>query len=103
MPPSSRAIWLADRPSLHNFFRLSTRSSVQVMRLPPALSGRIGLDRIHPRPRSAAGRPDAYSPLPMNSETCPPHEMSYLTMKKLQYGGGRGGEAVWAGPPPPLS
>jgi hypothetical protein len=32
----------------------------------------------------------------MNSETCPPHEMSYLTMKKLQYGGSRAQESVWA-------
>src|SRR3954451_8980776 len=31
IPPSSPAIWLADRPSAHNFFRRSTRSSVQPM------------------------------------------------------------------------
>src|SRR5437588_2313131 len=30
MPPSSPAIWLAERPSAHNFFKSSTRSSVQV-------------------------------------------------------------------------
>src|SRR5450631_1513072 len=55
MPPSSAAIWLADSPSLHNFFRLSTRSSVQVMRLPSAVRRRIGLDRIHPQLRPAQG------------------------------------------------
>src|SRR6202023_2211294 len=31
MPPSSAAIWLAERPSDHNFLRCSTRSSVQDM------------------------------------------------------------------------
>jgi len=29
----------------------------------------------------------------MNSETCPPHEMSYLTIKKLQYGATRAQES----------
>src|SRR6202035_354682 len=53
MPPSSAAIWLAERPSPHNFFRLSTRSSVQVMRLPPTVRRRTGRDRIHPRPGPA--------------------------------------------------
>ena len=31
MPPSSAAIWLADRPSAQSFFSSSTRSSVQVI------------------------------------------------------------------------
>src|SRR4051812_2932769 len=31
IPPSSPAIWLADSPSAHSFFRRSTRSSVQPM------------------------------------------------------------------------
>src|SRR4051812_33134042 len=30
MPPSSPAIWLAERPSAHNFLSVSTRSSVHV-------------------------------------------------------------------------
>src|SRR2546421_5329510 len=30
IPPSSPAIWLADRPLAHSFFKSSTRSSVQV-------------------------------------------------------------------------
>ena len=34
MPPSSAAIWLADSPSAHNFFSISTRSSVQPMAFP---------------------------------------------------------------------
>src|SRR5580704_1392690 len=31
MPPSSAAIWLADSPSVHNFLRSSTRSSVHII------------------------------------------------------------------------
>jgi len=38
----------------------------------------------------------------MNSETCPPHEMSYLTMKKLQYGGSRAQESVLPRPHLPI-
>src|SRR5579859_2585415 len=34
-PPSCLAIWLADRPSIHNFLSVSTRSSVQPMAQPP--------------------------------------------------------------------
>lgn len=33
-PPSCFAIWLADKPSAHNFVRISTRSSVQAMSQP---------------------------------------------------------------------
>jgi len=33
-PPSCLAIWLADKPSAHNFVRISTRSSVQAMSIP---------------------------------------------------------------------
>src|SRR5258708_4209923 len=94
MPPSSAAIWLADSPSPHSFFRLSTRSSVQVMPLPSAVRRRISLDGIHPRVRPARRPTRRYAPQPMNSETCPPHEMSYLTIKKLQYGGSRAQESV---------
>src|ERR1700752_5142130 len=32
-PPSCFAIWLAERPSIHSFFRVSTRSSVQPIAL----------------------------------------------------------------------
>src|SRR4030081_3685623 len=34
----------------------------------------------------------------MNSENCPPHEMSYLTTVKLQYGGTRTQESVLGRP-----
>src|ERR1700730_3407306 len=53
MPPSSAAIWVAESPSPHNFFRLPARSSVQVMRLASGVRGRIGVDRIHPQLRPA--------------------------------------------------
>ena len=33
MPPSSAAIWLAESPSAHSFFKSSTRSSVQLIGL----------------------------------------------------------------------
>src|SRR5580704_5892198 len=36
MPPSSAAIWLAERPSDHSFFKSSTRSSVHDMPSPPS-------------------------------------------------------------------
>src|SRR6478736_10009596 len=38
MPPSSAAIWLADSPSAHNFFRSSTLSSVQPIGFSPQAS-----------------------------------------------------------------
>src|SRR5512146_3445537 len=38
IPPSSAAIWLADSPSAHNFFRSSTLSSVQLIGFSPSLS-----------------------------------------------------------------
>src|SRR5262245_46762385 len=36
-PPSSAAIWLADKPSAQSFFSNSTRSSVQFIVFPPGL------------------------------------------------------------------
>src|ERR1035441_2344682 len=38
-PPSSAAIWLADRPSAHSFVRSATLSSVQLIGFSPSLSG----------------------------------------------------------------
>src|SRR5882757_8884862 len=49
MPPSSAAIWLADNPSLHSFFSVSTRSSVQFM-VTILGNPEQALDRIQPRP-----------------------------------------------------
>src|SRR6476620_3623742 len=76
IPPSSPAIWLADRPSAQSFFRRSTRSSVQPIVRPPRLAPR----RIQPRcPGSpmAARNPQAVETL---GNSPPPHEMSYATV-----------------------
>src|SRR5215475_6446754 len=51
IPPSSAAIWLADNPSAHSFFRSSTLSSVQPMALSPSDS------RPWMQPNPAVGRP----------------------------------------------
>src|ERR1700730_2762097 len=48
MPPSSAAIWLADKPSAHSFLRSSTRSSVQFM--VTVLDPKQPRDRIPTRP-----------------------------------------------------
>src|SRR5215475_8991618 len=60
MPPSSAAIWLADNPSAHSFFSVSTRSSVQVM---PQSSPAVTAQRPHripPRVWATLSWPDAY-------------------------------------------
>src|SRR5499427_4982844 len=56
IPPSSAAIWLADNPSLHSFFRSSTRSSVQFMVLPSLVrEQRLGrIPTLPPDSRTAA-------------------------------------------------
>src|SRR3954447_11421060 len=54
MPPSSAAIWLADRPSAHSFFRSSTRSSVQFIIVLLTVAA-TAIRRILPR-RPAAPR-----------------------------------------------
>src|SRR2546430_8387515 len=38
-------------------------------------------------------------PPPIYASNCPPHEMSYSTMEKLQYGGGRAQESERPAPP----
>src|SRR5215469_11692277 len=83
MPPSSAAIWLAERPSDQSFFRSSTRSSVHDMPNPPRNCRPSGCE--NPPLRQAALA--AQHALNHNaSEDWPPHEMSYQTVKKLQYG-----------------
>src|SRR5260221_7285619 len=39
---------------------------------------------------------------PIYAMTCPPHEVSYSTMEKLQYGGGRARQALHPASPPPV-
>src|SRR5258708_32011138 len=97
MPPSSAAIWLADRPSDQSFLSSSTRSSVHDMLFPPERAGRA-LIESPTEPGSAESRPThTYSPERL--EDCPPYDMSYLTIKMLQYGGGGGPEAAWRAAP----
>src|ERR1043165_8351958 len=95
IPPSSPAIWLAERPSAHNFFKSSTRSSVQV-----CMSGRfwsknvIGLS-LHFGGRLPCAESLSYAAnaaaagtlylVGTDSGDSLPHEMSYLTVTKLQY------------------
>src|SRR4051812_40628629 len=95
IPPSSPAIWLAERPSAHNFFRRSTRSSVQV-----CMSGRFWSKKVIGRSLHFSGRPSCAESLSYaanagcrryaipgrnDSGDSLPHEMSYLTVPKLQY------------------
>src|SRR5207244_6033068 len=98
-PPSSAAIRLAESPSAHSFFRSSTRSSVHIWPLHQrsTVEGRV-------RPAESpivssegqSGRRTARSTR-WNSGNGPPHEMSYLSVRSLQYGGTRAQES---GPAP---
>src|SRR5271167_2965761 len=82
MPPSSAAIWLAERPSDHSFFNSSTRSSVHDMLNPPEKDAVMAFFES----TSVAGQlllPNTH--ITNAGEDCPPHEMSYSTIKRLQY------------------
>src|SRR5262249_9981803 len=62
MPPSSAAIRLAEWPSAHSFFSVSTRSSVQLMpQFPRQWPPRRTPDRILLPALPTTGWPDAYS------------------------------------------
>src|SRR5204862_5359715 len=61
IPPSSAAIWLAERPSDQSFFRSSTRSSVHDMLNPPQ-SGGLKLDGIPHSARQRRAAQHALSP-----------------------------------------
>src|SRR5712692_3708292 len=50
-------------------------------------------DRIRLRAWATTGWPDAYSRYRFTLVTCPPHEMSYLTIETLQYGESRAQES----------
>src|ERR1700744_919553 len=81
MPPSSPAIWLADRPSDHNLFSNSTRSSVHDMLGPPRRAGQR-LEQNRSAARRQENRP-TYTQDRRSKKDCPPHEISYLTIKRL--------------------
>src|SRR5579863_6571901 len=95
IPPSSAAIWLAERPSDHSFFSCSTRSSVHDMPSPSKLSPPQWVRSIGRNPSSSpaalAARHARYTDALAD---CPPHEMSYSTSKMLQYGGSRAQESA---------
>src|SRR3972149_3266989 len=69
IPPSSAAIWLADRPSAHNLVRSSTRLSVQpdrsavlsIKRLSWSAGAPESLRGILPHSSAADGHPNAYA------------------------------------------
>src|SRR5579863_5251201 len=61
MPPSSAAIWLAERPSDQSFFKSSTRSSVHDMLNPPQRGG-LKLDGIPHSARQRYAAQHALSP-----------------------------------------
>src|SRR5215469_3700392 len=93
MPPSSAAIWLADNPSVQSFFSVSTRSSVQVM--PQFLASRRRGEvqtESHCGPGQRPVGPTHTRATDLRYD-CPPHEVSYWTMEKLQYGGSQAQES----------
>jgi hypothetical protein len=85
MPPSSAAIWLADsrRSIASSASRRVHQSSHGLKSL--ASRRRRSPDRIRLRPgqRRLAPTPTATT---MYASDCPPHEMSYLLIERLQYG-----------------
>ena len=85
MPPSSAAIWLADRPSAQSFFSSLDPFVGPGHELVPAVGRARCRGRIRPRVRAA---PAGLAPTPRYDvlRNCPPHEMSYLNVDKLQYG-----------------
>src|SRR5499426_4205317 len=94
MPPSSAAIWLAESPSVQSFFSVSTRSSVQVMPQIPRQSPRRKKSRQNPTAGLGNDQLARRIPAPpIYAMTCPPHEVSYSTMEKLQYGGSQAQES----------
>src|SRR6202161_4803771 len=100
--PSSSAIWLAERPASQSFFSCSTRSSDQVNTVIALFpSRRAGLLRAALRCKSSQkslpaeslslrraqnARLDVYAKQWRLRGSVLPHEMSYPTRQKLQYG-----------------
>src|SRR5262249_26375191 len=90
-PARAGRLCVADSPSAHSLFSVSTRSSVQVMSNSSPAATAETESHCGSGQRSVARRVPA---LPIDASTCPPHEMSYSTMEKLQYGGSRAQESL---------
>src|SRR5262249_29397550 len=80
IPPSSAAIWLADRPSAHSFFRSSTLSSVQPIDFLLKLQG-LGWN---PPPSSDALSGAKRIRVRNGPEIARQHDMSYYLTARLQ-------------------
>src|SRR5262249_33186653 len=83
-PARAGRLCVADSPSAHSLFSVSTRSSVQVISNSSPAATAETESHCGSGQRSVARRVPA---LPIDASNCPPHEMSYSTMEKLQYGG----------------
>ncbi len=100
--PSSAAIWLAESPASQSFFSCSTRSSDQVNTVialfpssrtgqflrgaaMPNLKKSLRPESLSPR-RAQKARPDVYAEQLELRGSRLPHEMSYSTVRTLQYG-----------------
>src|SRR5271154_6370118 len=93
MPPSSAAIWLAERPSDHSFFNSSTRSSVHDMPDPPQRCARGLLTESPNEPGSA--QPPNTQRLTNAVDDRPPQRDVVLDDQKATIWRGAGGK----GPP----
>ena len=124
--PSSAAIWLAESPASQSFFSCSTRSSDQVNTViaffPSHRAGQPGRrwrrhwcrrrrhspqkslrsESLSPR-RARFLRPNVYALQNVLLGSEPPHEMSYPTAEKLQYGRTRAQESAPVRPHVPAS
>src|SRR3954466_13717820 len=86
MPPSTATIWLADSPSVHSRLSVSTRSPVQVMASNPSPVGAEKSGQSPPMAGAPTLCPRRQTPPRFTLVTCPPHDMSYLLIERLQYG-----------------
>src|SRR6266702_1941341 len=112
--PSSAAIWLAESPPSQSFFNCSTRSSVQVNTVmalfPSRRAGRVWDSAVMPNRskslraeslshrRCAASAPERVRQTAGLRGSELPHEMSYPTGQRLQYGVTPAQESAWVRP-----
>src|SRR6202171_3961049 len=112
--PISAAIWLAESPPSQSFFSCSTRSSDQVNTViaffPSRRAGRSSGRAAVPKPqkslraeslsprRARKARPNVYAEHLDLEDQKLPHEMSYPTAQRLQYGVTPAQEFAWVRP-----